>query len=229
MLAVVGGKGGVGTTTTTLGVALALGRSGREAVAVDADRDAPNLARTAGVGRHRSVREDVIEESEGGATGDDRSPVEAFAAGAASLDGASVVHPDCPRVAVVPGGRAPESVYRAAFARMAADDRRVIVDCPAGAGRDVALPLRFAERALVVSTPRPAALRDATKTAAMADALDATLAGVVLTRCRSVPRGIEKLFDGVPVTGIPATDGAHATSPIDGYSRVVRRSVRHNG
>lgn len=44
MLAVTGGKGGCGKTTTTLGLAAAFARQRRRPVAVDADRDMPNLA-----------------------------------------------------------------------------------------------------------------------------------------------------------------------------------------
>lgn len=49
MLAIAGGKGGCGKTTTTLGVAVALGQRGRDVLAVDADVDMPNLHALAGV------------------------------------------------------------------------------------------------------------------------------------------------------------------------------------
>src|SRR6056297_786250 len=51
MLAVAGGKGGAGKTTTTLGLAAALGRQRRRVVAVDADREMPDLHAMAGVAR----------------------------------------------------------------------------------------------------------------------------------------------------------------------------------
>ncbi|MEE6208800.1 cobyrinic acid ac-diamide synthase [Salarchaeum sp. III] len=44
MLAVTGGKGGTGKTTTTLGLAAAYARQRRRPTVVDADRDMPNLA-----------------------------------------------------------------------------------------------------------------------------------------------------------------------------------------
>ena len=49
MLAVAGGKGGVGRTTTTLGLAAAAARVGYAPVVVDANRDCPDLARRATV------------------------------------------------------------------------------------------------------------------------------------------------------------------------------------
>ncbi|QDX41602.1 hypothetical protein [Salarchaeum sp. JOR-1] len=47
VLAVTGGKGGTGKTTTTLGLAAAYARQRRRPTVVDADRDMPNLAITA--------------------------------------------------------------------------------------------------------------------------------------------------------------------------------------
>ncbi|WP_254534629.1 MinD/ParA family ATP-binding protein [Halomarina litorea] len=223
MLAVVGGKGGVGKTTTTLGVARALGRAGRRAVAVDADRDAPNLARVAdvdsgdGPGRSREHVESAA------------SAVDALAAGA-SVGAVATPGPDHPEVLVVPGGPAPSSAYRDALCRVRAHDGPVVVDCPAGAGRDVALPLGLADRALVVSTSRPAALRDAAKTAAMADALDTPLVGAVLTRCRAVPDGVGALLGGVPVTAIPpVADPLGSRAVAATYRRVTHRFSRHKG
>ncbi|MFW5937921.1 MAG: P-loop NTPase, partial [Halanaeroarchaeum sp.] len=43
MLAIAGGKGGVGKTTTALGVGVALATRRRDPVVVDADADLPNL------------------------------------------------------------------------------------------------------------------------------------------------------------------------------------------
>ncbi len=219
MLAVVGGKGGVGRTTTALGVALALGRECR-VVVVDADTDAPDLARMAGIVGGATTERAVA--------GGDPSPLVALAGGTPARE-AGRPHPDCPRVTVVPGGGASPRAARRALARLAAADRQVVVDCPAGAGRAVAGPLRLADRALVVSTPRPSALRDALKSAAMARALDTPVDGVVLTRCRTVPNGTDGLFDGAPVARIPALgDAGSAALPAE-YHRVIHHFRRHNG
>ena len=47
MIAVTGGKGGSGKTTTTVGLARALARRGASVVAADADWDLPNLTAVA--------------------------------------------------------------------------------------------------------------------------------------------------------------------------------------
>lgn len=223
MLAVVGGKGGVGKTTTTLGVARALGRDGRRVVAVDADRDAPNLARMADVGPQDGPERPAEHD------GEDVSAVESLAAGSAVED-VALLASDAGAALVVPGGRAPPGAYRDALTRLAAGGDRVVVDCPAGAGREVALPLRLADRALLVSTPRPAALRDTVKTAAMAEAVGTPVAGVALTRSRRVPPGIEALFEEISVTAVPpAGTPLDAAAVARAYRRVTHRFSRHKG
>lgn len=206
MLAVTGGKGGVGKSTVAFGIARALARRGTNPVVVDADRDMPDLHRIAGVPREPGVR--------------------AFAEGTA-LDRA--VHPPGSRTPadLIPSG--PNSVGRSgvrvlpvapgtdlrtlrrALSRIRSLEATILVDCPAGVGRDAALPLRVADRAVLVTTPTTASLRDAAKAAAMARALEATPVGVICTRTDEPPAA-ESLLD-CPVVGcIPDTD-APLTAP----------------
>ncbi|WP_435194253.1 MinD/ParA family ATP-binding protein [Natronomonas sp. EA1] len=156
MLAIAGGKGGVGKTTT----ALALARA-RNALVVDCDRDCPDLGRLAGVGEQPGV----------GALARGRS----LAACAGESDGALVV-PLEPNT--------PSDTIEAALRGLPSGS---IVDCPAGAGRDAALPLRVADRALLVTTATPQALADTAKTAAMARALDCPPVAVAVTGPRQAP------------------------------------------
>jgi septum site-determining protein MinD len=188
MLAVAGGKGGCGKTTTTLGLGAALGRMGRETLAVDADRDMPDLHAVA----------DVPPEPNLAALADGR-PVERVARPSPDLRGVEVV-PAPPAT----GADAPLST---ALPRAADAAARVLLDCPAGAGPAAAAPLRHADRALVVTTPVQTCLRDAAKTAAMARALDADVAGAVLTRAERVPEGVERLLDCPVLATVPDVVG----------------------
>ncbi|WP_336359603.1 MinD/ParA family ATP-binding protein [Haladaptatus sp. ZSTT2] len=173
MLAVAGGKGGCGKTTTTLGLAGALARAEREVVAVDADRAMPNLHELAGVPRDPGLP----------------------ALDTASLEAVGHVYPDNPRVRIVPAGEPTADCSLTQALTNLPDTHQTLIDCPAGAGTAAAAPLRIADRTLLVSTPNPASLCDAVKTAAMARALSAPPIGVVLTRCETPPAGIGRLFD----------------------------------
>ena len=186
MLAVTGGKGGSGKTTTTLALAAALGRRRRSVLAVDADREMPDLHAMAGVECAPGLD----------AVADGRDPRE-------------VAHsvPDSPGVSVLPSGDSSRVSKRengetnatdggssavarasrfAAFDRLAGRADAVLLDCPAGVGPDAAAPLRAADAALVVTTPEPACLRDAAKTAAMARELGTPVAGAVISRVPDV-------------------------------------------
>jgi septum site-determining protein MinD len=176
MLAVAGGKGGCGKTTTALGLGAALPG---ETTVVDADRDMPNLHALAGV---------------------DREPSAAVGAAPQRVDdGLSVLPAPTPETDDAGVARLLDDVA----GRTAG---RILVDCPGGAGPDAAAPLSAASEALLVSTPCGPALRDATKTAAMARALGCRVVGCVLTRTDAAPSGVESLFD-CPVLGtVPDAD-----------------------
>jgi septum site-determining protein MinD len=86
-------------------------------------------------------------------------------------------------------------------------DGRVVIDCPRGAGPDAAAPLAAATGVVLVSTACAPALRDATKTAAMARALGCRIDGFVLTRTRVAPPGVESLVDCPALGTVPDVTG----------------------
>jgi septum site-determining protein MinD len=184
MLAIAGGKGGCGKTTTTLGLVGALGRMRRSVLAADADVDMPDLHLLAGVA--------------------DAPNLSAVANGAPVQ---TATHPPTTLtgVEVVPAPQSfDESVHLpTAFGRLANAADHVLVDCPAGAGPDAATPLRIVENVLLVTTLDPACLRDTAKTAAMARALGTTIVGVVTIRAEHPPSEIERLLDCPVLSTIP--------------------------
>lgn len=165
MLAIAGGKGGCGKTTTACAIAGTLAAWGQAPVVVDADVAMPDLARRVQAGHGPGI--------------------DALAAGRPV---GSVVQTDheLSGVGVVASG-APGSLDPALQALRTVTGP-ILVDCPGGAGPDVAAPLSACDRALVVSTDTRASLEDATKTAAMARELDARVAGLALreTDCTGV-------------------------------------------
>jgi len=161
MLAIAGGKGGCGKTTTAVGLARELAALGTRPLVVDADIDMPDL-------HHR--------------TGVDRAP--GLAAAVDSADPRAVAQPAdrFPEIDVLPCGDGDSATAAALFDRLRDYTDPVLLDCPAGASPDAARPLRAADRSVLVSTPRERSLRDVAKTAAMARQLDAPPAAVVLVR-----------------------------------------------
>jgi len=166
VIAVAGGKGGCGKTTTTLGVARALVDRGQTPLVIDADVDMPDLCRLAGV--------------------DERGGTDGLAAGAPVRE-AAVRPPAFPGIRLVTAGgrrRLPEALAAAAAYR-----GPTLIDTPPGASPGVARPVGRADRALLVTTTTPACLEDACSTRTLARRLGTPLAGTLV---REDPRDSDR-------------------------------------
>lgn len=183
MLAIAGGKGGVGRSTTALGLAAALVGQRRDPLVVDADCAMPTL-------------HVVAETPHAGG-------LAAVARGEPAAD-AAVESRRFPGVDVLPGS--PGADVRRALVALPRD-RPVVVDCPAGAGRVATLPVRFADGALVVTTPTPAGVRAAAKTVAGARACGTPVVGVVVTGADAPPAGLAAVLDAPVLATVPIADG----------------------
>lgn len=157
MLAVAGGKGGSGKTTTALGLARALARRGMEPLLVDCDPDMPDLHHYADLDRANGVDE--------------------VAAGN-SPRAVSQTSTTLPGVRLLTAGDR-ENV-RAALDRLQTWHDPVILDCPPGVGPDATRPLRAAAHTLVITTDEVQSLTDAATTATCARELGAEPVGVVM-------------------------------------------------
>jgi len=189
IVAVAGGKGGVGKTTVALNLGYAL-----EAVVVDADLGMADLPASRGPDLH-----DVLAGR--------ANPIEAV------REGGPVDLLPCGRS--IAGAHAAEvTALVAALDRVDRAYGRVVVDCPAGMAADAGLPLFAAGTCLLVTTPERFVLPDALRTWALATELDAGIVGVVLNRAGPDPPvdRIEHVL-GAPATVIPESGAvARATS-----------------
>lgn len=189
IVAVTGGKGGVGKSTIAYNLGAAL-----DAVVVDADLGMANLPTTRGPDLHDVLagRADPVEAVR---------PVHSVDSGSS---GSSLRLLPCGRS--LAGARAADVTRLAdVLCHVGRAFGDVVVDCPAGMRADAGVPLAVADCAVLVASPRPFALADAVRTRALARELDAPLVGVVVNRVVDDPP-TETIAEtlGAPVTTIPA-------------------------
>lgn len=211
VLAIVGGKGGCGKTTTALGLAHALDRGNDRTLVVDADCDMPNVHMLAETPYSPGV----------GALADGES-VSRVCHGSDAVPG----------VDVVPAGSRTGAIPTAVLRRLSRYPARVYLDCPAGATTGVTGPADAADAALVVSTPDRESQTDAVKTARMVRSLDTPLLGAVVTRTPDVEAvSGGPLAEECPILGaIPAIDGPVLTSRVGrmAYERLAESVSKRN-
>lgn len=163
IVAVTGGKGGVGKSTVSLNLAREL-----DAVVVDADLSTADLPRGSGPDLH-----DIL------------------AGRAEPMDGVEQVGAvrvlPCGRT--LAGARAVElSALPRVVDRIERECGRVVVDCPAGLARDVGTVIDSAHVAVLVTTPNEAALVDALRTRQLALDLETPIAAGILNRVTTTYR-----------------------------------------
>jgi septum site-determining protein MinD len=156
MLAVAGGKGGAGKTTTALGLAVSFTAVGREPLVVDADCDMPDLHLRAGTDLDPGL--DAVVER-----GIDRAVQQSSRA---------------PGVAVVSAGS--RDAVGPAVERLRGWQGPVLVDCPPGFARQLGAVFAAVDRTVLVTTDREQAVEDAVKTAAVARVVGAEPSGLVV-------------------------------------------------
>lgn len=157
IVAVSGGKGGVGKST----VSVNLGRE-LDAVVVDADLATADLPRGTGPDLHDVLanRAHPLEAVES------VGPVKFLPCGR-TLAGARAADLD----------RFPRVVER-----LEREAGRVVIDCPVGLARDVGVQLETADIAVLVTVPTEAAIVDALRTRQVALDLETPIASIVLNR-----------------------------------------------
>ena len=202
MLAIAGGKGGCGKTTTTLGLARELARRGTRPLVVDADCDMPDLHHVARVERDYGV--DTL-------------------ARGTSIERATQHSDRFPGVALVTAGTPDRT--SAALRATAGWNGPVLVDCPAGIGPDATRPLRYADAALVVSTDEPQCLDDSRRTLTAARQLGTPPAGALLRVVVETERTPATVGDCPVLASVPTVSAPFDAEALDSAWAAVADAV----
>ncbi len=202
MIAITGGKGGVGKTTTALGLAQALGKPTQPMTVVDLDVEMPDLHLYAMV---------------------DRQPtLEALAAGR-NYTRVTQTPAQGDHLRVIP---APTYGHRETIEpglkRLPAQS--TILDCPGGAGPDVTQPLEQADSTVIVTRPGTESIEDGKKTAAMAAALGTPITAVVIIGATEVPPAARQIESEIHHP-VPAahTQPLHDSAVQEAYRQLAQR------
>lgn len=167
-IVVTSGKGGVGKTTITAGLGLALAKKDAKVIVVDADITLNNLDLVLGL--EKNVAYDIND----------------VVNGKCRLNQALVSHPNAPLKLLpsVRGEEIPERDFKTVINGLKEQSDFVLIDCPAGIDSGFLRAVECATEAIIVTTPSPSALRDADKVVSILNKMRMKRVSLVVNRVR---------------------------------------------
>ena len=170
IIAVVSGKGGVGRTTIVANLGIALASLGKNTIVVDGSLTTPNLAILFKLEKAAHTINDVL-------------------SGRASLK--DILYNGPKGVKIAPAALSLEKIMETSPETLSDILRDLppktdflLIDAPAGLGRETVAAIRAAREVLLVATPDIASVSDCMKTRLVAELLGSTPIGIVLNRVR---------------------------------------------
>ena len=220
VLAVVGAKGGVGKTTTSLTLTAALAGSGHSTIAVELDIGMANFVDFL----------DIDGDVEEGPTLHDvlanEAPIESACYRVTDDFHVGPSGTDLTDYAETSLDRLPEIV-----ATLRDSHDVVVLDTPAGMNEETMRALQVADRAILVSTPRTASVRNVRNTIELTERVDTRVQGLVLTKSGTgASPGADRIaeFLSVDLLGhVPDDDAVpdHRDESLDGELPTEHRQL----
>jgi len=196
LIVISSGKGGVGKTTTSVNLATALAKQGKNVILVDGNLTTPNIGLHLGLTKFPATLNDVLK-------------------GDVALNDAVYIHPL--GFKLLPGSlsiRSFSEINSRKLKSLFADLREmcdfVIVDSAAGLGNESISILKNADEIIIVTNPELPAVTDAFKIVTLAKEIGIPVKGIVLNKVRKDNfdlgfRAIESLLE-TPITNIIEDD-----------------------
>jgi septum site-determining protein MinD len=197
-------KGGVGKTTSSINLAAALDYFGKSAIVVDANLGTPNVGLYLGIPIPPVTLHDVL------ANKHDITEAVYNHQNGMKMVPASIALKDAKKVDV--------NKIKGAVSELYGQSDFVIVDSPAGLGKEALGAIKAVDEALIITNPEMPAVTDALKTIKVCRELGKTVLGVIVTKTNSknadMPLSdIERILE-VPIIGIIPEDRAIKFSQV---------------
>jgi septum site-determining protein MinD len=165
-IALVSGKGGVGKTTTALNIGVALNKTGKKTLLLDANLVTPNLAIHLGMTNPKGTVNQLLRKEKG-------------------LHEVTYLHES--GVSIIPASPSYSEYQKTnpqklseAFEHLDRQADFVLVDSPSGLGYEVGQVLKNTDEAIIVTNPNLSSVMDALKTIKLAMSHQNTIGGIIL-------------------------------------------------
>lgn len=208
ILAVASGKGGVGKSTVVCGLGAALAKSGKTVLLADCDSGLRCLDLMLSTSKDSAFN--LADAVNGGAS------VSQCAVECEKLRGLFVLS-----AAYHPGALEETEKFKKAMREAAENYDYILLDCPAGIGREFESAVKASDGVFTVATPEPVSVRDAGTAARAAEKLSGVPARLIINRLDLglVKKGIyfnaDKIIDGVCarlIGVVPEDEKAHRST-----------------